>query len=108
MRTTTRWTALGWLDRFSLDLRLGRRMLLKYPGLTLVGGFAMAFGIWVGTVTFEVASLFTRPTLPLPQGDRIVQIQSQDVAANDPESRLVHDFLVWRSELEQVTDLGAW
>ena len=30
-------------DAFSLDLKLGGRMLVKYPGLTIVGGLAMAF-----------------------------------------------------------------
>src|SRR5687768_2639001 len=28
---------LAWLGGLSLDLRLGARMLVKYPGLTLVG-----------------------------------------------------------------------
>ena len=31
-----------WLDAVLLDARLGVRMLLKYRGLTLIGGFAMA------------------------------------------------------------------
>jgi ABC-type antimicrobial peptide transport system permease subunit len=30
------------------DIKLGGRMLVKYPGLTIVGGLAMAFAIWVG------------------------------------------------------------
>jgi hypothetical protein len=38
---------LAWLGGLSLDLRLGARMLVKYPGLTIVGGLAMAFAIWV-------------------------------------------------------------
>ena len=36
------------LNGLSLDLKLGLRMLVKYPGLTVVGGLAMAFGIWFG------------------------------------------------------------
>ena len=43
---------------FSLDLKLGGRMLVKYPGLTIVGGLAMAFAICVGTVIFQVLALF--------------------------------------------------
>src|SRR5688572_28438232 len=43
----------AWLSGTSLDLKLGARMLVKYPGLTVVGGLAMAFGIWFGAVTFE-------------------------------------------------------
>ena len=36
-----------------LDFKLGGRMLVKYPGLTVVGGIAMAFAIWVGLVIFQ-------------------------------------------------------
>jgi len=40
--------------RFSwLDFKLGFRMLVKYPILTLVAGFALAFAIWVGAGAFE-------------------------------------------------------
>jgi len=35
----------AWFSGLSLDLKLGFRMLVKYPGLTLIGGLAMAFGI---------------------------------------------------------------
>ena len=46
---------MKWFDGFSLDLKLGGRMLVKYPGLTIVGGLAMAFAICVGTVIFAGA-----------------------------------------------------
>src|SRR5688500_6576571 len=98
----------AWFDGFSLDLKLGGRMLVKYPGLTVVGGLAMAFAICVGTVIFQVLSLFLLPTLPLPAGDRIVHIRNWDVARNQVEERALHDFTVWRGTLQSVTELGAW
>src|SRR5687767_12010860 len=52
---------LAWLSGLSLDLKLGVRMLIKYPGLTIVGGLAMAFAIWVGVVVFEMLMLFMSP-----------------------------------------------
>jgi predicted permease len=91
-----------------LDIKLGGRMLLKYPGLTVVGGLAMAFAIWVGIVLFQVAGLFLYPSLPLPNGDRIVQLSLQDVAANAPEKKALNDFLSWRDSLRTIKDLGAW
>jgi putative ABC transport system permease protein len=97
-----------WLAGWSMDLKLGGRMLVKYPGLTVVGGVAMAFAICVGTVIFQVLSLFVHPSLPLPQGERLVQIRSWDVAANSAEPRALYDFNVWRSSLRSVTELGAW
>jgi putative ABC transport system permease protein len=98
----------AWLDAFSLDLKLGGRMLVKYPGLTIVGGLAMAFAICVGTVTFQVLTLLTSPTLPLPAGDRLVELRHRDVAANDDEQPTLYDFGVWRDTLRSVTELGAW
>ena len=57
-----------WLAGWPMDLKLGGRMLVKYPGLTIVGGLAMAFAIWVGIVIFQVVSLFIHPTLPVSAG----------------------------------------
>ena len=98
----------AWFDAFSLDLKLGGRMLVKYPGLTLVGGLAMTFAICVGTVIFQVLALVLAPTLPLPGGDRIVNIRTWDVAINTDEPRTLYDFVVWRDTLRSVTELGAW
>ncbi len=99
---------LAWLGGLSLDFKLGLRMLRKYPGLTLVGGLAMAFGFWVGAVTFEMVTLAVNPKLPLPGGDRIVQIRNWDAVTNWAEPRALHDFIAWRQSLSTVTDLGAW
>jgi hypothetical protein len=97
-----------WLAGWPMDLKLGARMLVKYPGLTIVGGLAMAFAIWVGIVVFQVVGLFVHPTLPLPQGGRLVQILSMDVSANAEEKQVLHDFLEWRQSLRSLTDVGAW
>jgi len=95
--------------RFSwLDFKLGFRMLARYPGLTLVGGLAMAFAIWVGASTFELATQIIRPSIPLPDGDRIVAIQNWDAAASRIEPHVLHDFESWRTELKSVRELGAY
>ena len=99
---------LAWLGGLTLDLKLGFRMLVKYPGLTIVGGLAMSFGIWVGAITFEMVMLFLNPTLPLPEGNRIVQVRNWDAAESKAELRSLSDFLIWRRALASVTDLGAY
>ena len=68
----------------------------------------MAFAIWVGIVIFQVVGLFVHPTLPLPQGARLVEIRSIDVAANVQEEQILHDFLEWQQSLRSLTDVGAW
>jgi putative ABC transport system permease protein len=98
----------AWLAGLSLDMRLGFRMLVKYPGLTIVGGLAMAFAIWIGVVMFQLVGLVLYPSLPLPDGDRIVQLRNWDAVANGPDSRALHDFRVWREALQSVTDVGAF
>ena len=99
---------LAWLGGLTLDLKLGGRMLVKYPGLTLVGGLAMAFAIWAGAIAFVMVGQFLHPTLPLPGGERIVRIHTWDASANEAEERTLSDFLVWRGALRTVTELGAW
>ncbi|HEY0035331.1 MAG TPA: ABC transporter permease, partial [Longimicrobium sp.] len=96
-------TGISWLD-----FRLGFRMLLKYPGLTLVGGLgiAVAIAIGAGGFAFFYSSLY--PRLPLPEGDRIVALENWDVAANNEERRAVHDFVTWRDEMKTVRELSAF
>ncbi len=91
-----------------LDFKLGLRMLVKYPGLTLVGGLAIAFAIWTGAATFELVTQVLRPTIPLDEGHRIVGLRSWDAQRNRVDPRALHDFVTWRSELKSVTDLGAF
>src|SRR5688572_31379028 len=93
---------LGWLGGLTLDFKLGGRMLVKYPGLTVVGGIAMAFAICVGLVVFQIVGLFLHPALPLPQGDRLVEIRLMDLEVNDEEPQIFHDFLLWRRSLRSV------
>jgi predicted permease len=95
-------TFMNWLD-----IKLGGRMLVKYPGLTIVGGLAMAFAILVGIVIFQFAGLFLYPSLPLPDGDRIVALGLQDVAENEEEPKALFDFISWKESLQTVDNLGA-
>ena len=73
-----------------MDLKLVFRMLVKYPGLTLVGGLAMAFAIAVGAAAFEAVDQVVSPTLPLDEGDvSAVVARLHTIAASiDPRLRL--------------------
>jgi len=95
--------AMSWLD-----VKLGFRMLRKYPGLTLAGGLALAIAIGLGAGWFDFSRDFFRPALPLPGGDRIVEIEMRDALAGEEERRLLHDFVNWRREVRSVEDLGAY
>ena len=96
-------TRLSWMD-----VKLGLRMLVKYPGLTTAGGLAIAIAIGLGAGWYDVSRDFFRPTIPLPDGDRIVEIEMRNPRIAGDERRLLHDFMIWRRELTSVDELGAY
>ena len=90
------------------DYKLGIRMLVKYPSLTLAGGLALAIAIGFGAGWYDLANKLLFPTIPLPEGGRIVLIETQNILTNEPEPRVVRDFLEWRRELRTIGELGAY
>jgi predicted permease len=95
-------TAVSWLD-----WKLGARLLLKYPALTIIGGLSLAAAIALGTVGIEVAGELLYKRLPFEEGGRVVRLETQDTAASRVEPRVLHDFAIWRRSLKTVTELGA-
>lgn len=97
-----RTTPISWID-----VKLGLRMLAKYPGLTLIGGLAMAFVIFAGALCFEFYSQVLHPELPFDEGDRVVDISLVDGRTQRGHSRHLYEFELWRSELSTIVDIGA-
>jgi predicted permease len=93
----------SWLS--SLDVILAWRMLIRYPGLSIVGVFGMAIGMAVAAGAFTVTTALTDAALPLPGGDRLVSLMTWDTATNNREGRVLADFVSWRemSALEDVS-----
>ena len=99
---------LAWLAGMSLDVKLGGRMLVKYPGLTIAGGLALAIAIGIGAGWYDLAGKLLWPTIPLPDGDRIVTMETHNALTNEPELRVTRDFLEWRSDVRSIDELGAY
>lgn len=102
---------LTFLDqlRFSrLDVKLGLRMLAKYPGLSLVSVIGMTVAIAVAAGAFVVADTMLNSTVPLPEGERLVALQNLDIEEGEDDPHAVHDFVQWREELRSVEDLTAF
>ena len=91
----------------ALDLKIGFRMLKRYPGLTAIATFGIAFAIALSAIYFEGIDKWQNPRLPIRDGDRIVSISNWDVAASTTERRLLSDFALWREQLASVENLGA-
>lgn len=90
------------------DYKLGVRMLLKYPGLTVAGGLALAIAIGIGAGWYDYSRDFWRPTLPIPGGDRIVEAEMRNAAGGGDERRLLHDFLTWGQTARTIEHLSAY
>lgn len=90
-----------------LDIKLGVRMLIKHPGLTVTATIAVAFAIAVGTVGFEIARQALWPTIPLPYGSEIVALRNFNAAENGAVPASRRDYELWRDGLSAITDLGA-
>lgn len=98
---------LAWLGGFALDFKLGGRMLVKHPALTVVATIAVAYAIAAGTVGFEIARQALWPTVPLPEGGAIVVLQNRDVAVDAPVPASRRDYELWRDGLSTIIDLAA-
>jgi predicted permease len=76
--------------------------------LTVVGSLAMAVAIGVGAGTFEVITRVMNPSLPLPDGERIVGLNYWHRAEFGVRPPSAFDFLSWRDGLRTLDDIGAF
>lgn len=90
-----------------LDVKLGLRMFVKYPGLSGVAVVGMAVAIAISAGFFGFVSSIFDPTLPLDDSGRVVAIQNVDVEEGG-RRQSAHDYAVWRDALNGVQDLAAF
>ena len=87
------------------DFTLAWRMLVRYPGLSLVSVFGIAVGIAIAAGAFTIVSAVMESRLPLPDGDRVVSLANWDANTSNRELRLIHDFTEWRA-MTSIEDLS--
>jgi putative ABC transport system permease protein len=90
----------------ALDVTLAWRMLIRYPGLSLVSVLGMSVGITIAAGAFTIVSMLMGTTLPLPEGDRLVSLVNWDAATNNRESRLLYDLEAWRGA-QSIEDVSV-
>jgi len=91
-----------------LDVKLGLRMFINNPGLSLVSVIGMAVAIAIGAGYFTVLGTWLDATLPLPEGERVVSIRLWTLSGASVDDASGADFLEWRDELKSVRDLGGF
>ena len=96
-----------WLAGWPMDLKLGARMLLKSPGLTIVAVTALAIAIGAGAAYLEFTHDLINPRLPIAGADRIVGIRVWNAERRAVELRSLQDVAVWRANTRTIEHLGA-
>jgi len=96
-----------WLAGWPMDLKLGARMLVKTPGLTVTAVTALAVAIGAGAAYLEFTRDLINPRLPLADGDRIVGMQVWNVERRAAGRRVLQDFAVWREHATTLDNVGA-
>jgi predicted permease len=89
-----------------LDVKLGLRMLVKYPGLTAVTVLALALGIPAGVAPTHFANAWEAPP-PLEQGDRLQILRNIDAELAIVRPTALYDFVQWHEALTSFTTIGA-
>ena len=97
-----------WLDNWRIDVKLGARMLTKYPGISIIGGLGLAVGVGIGAAFFALFYSQLYATLPGERGERVVALENWDVDVNNEMQQAMHDLNVWRREMKTVEEIGAF
>jgi predicted permease len=102
-RRDRRWRlGVAWSG---LDAVLAWRMIVRHPGLSVVGVCGISVGIAIAVTAFTIVGALTDPPLPLPKGERIVSLLNWDAATRNREPRLLYDYTWWRT-MTTVEDIG--
>ena len=99
-------TARRWTPAFSwLDVKLGTRMMRKYPGVSLAIVFALTIGIPVSLLPSHLAGRALGQSPPFDEGERVVGVVG--VGQDGRADLRVGDFEILRQRVKTFATLGA-
>lgn len=90
-----------------IDVKLGFRMLVKHPVLSLASVFALAIGIPVGLAPAHLANVVKAP-LPGDPHDRVRAIRYWDPATIGIAATRYEDYDAWSRALSSFSSLAAF
>ena len=92
------------IEEFLQDLRYGKRLLPRNPGVTLIAIVTLALGIGANTAIFTVVNAFLLRPLPYGDPDRLVMVDSQHRGQSIGVSFV--DYEDWRRQNTVFDDLA--
>ena len=92
------------IAEFAQDVRYGRRLLVKNPGITLIAILTLALGIGANTAIFSVVNAFILRPLPYGDPNRLVMVDSQQ--RGQPIGVSFPDFEDWRKQNNVFDELA--
>jgi len=99
----------GFMETLLQDLRYGARMLLKYPGFTLIAVFTMALGIGANTAIVSVVNTVLLRPLPFRDPHQLVVAFKWDRQHGFLEnSTSAADFVEWRDQNQVFDKIAAF
>ena len=103
---TLRRMQAPWTPAFSwLDVKLGLRMMRKYPGVSLAIVFALAIGIPVSLLPNHLIESALGQSPPFDEGERVVGVVG---VGQDGRAELrVADYEIMRQRVKTFASLGA-
>src|SRR5688572_22056266 len=99
-------TARRWKPAFSwLDVKLGMRMMRKYPGVSLAIVFALTIGIPLSLLPNHLVESALGQSPPFDEGERVVGVVG---VGQDGRTELrVGDYEILRERVTSFASLGA-
>lgn len=92
------------IEEFLQDVRYGRRLLARNPGVALIAIVTLALGIGANTAIFTVVNAFLLRPLPYGDADRLVMVDSQHRGQSAGVS--FADYEDWRRQNTVFEDLA--
>lgn len=92
------------IEEFFQDLRYGKRLLAKNPGVTLIAIVTLALGIGANTAIFSVVNAFLLRPLPYGDPNALVMVDSQQHGQSVGVS--FADYEDWRRQNTVFDDLA--